>query len=38
MNNELTNVYLIIKKEFNDLLNIMNLENNKELASFLHYI
>lgn len=37
MNNELTNVYLIIKREFNDLLKHFNLENNKELASFLHY-
>ena len=37
MNNELTNVYSIIKKEFSDALKHFKLENSKELASFLHY-
>ena len=37
MNNELTNVYAIIKKEFKDVLEYFGLANSKELAAFLHY-
>ena len=37
MNNELTNVYGIMKKEFKKELEHFGIENNRELASFLHY-
>lgn len=37
MNNELTDVYAIIKKELKEELEYYNLENNKELASFLNH-
>lgn len=37
MNNELTNVYAILRKEFRDVLGYFDLLNSKELAAFLHY-
>lgn len=37
MNNELTNVYSIIKREFKEEIEFFHLENNRELAAFLHY-
>jgi len=37
MNNELTNVYSIIKREFKEDIEYFGLQDSKELASFLHY-
>ncbi len=37
MNNELTNVYAIIKREFKEDIEYFRLQDSRELASFLHY-
>ena len=37
MNNDLTNVYEVIKREFKDELAYFRLEKNDELKAFLHY-
>ena len=37
MNNEVTNVYDIIKREFKEEISYFGLENSRELVAFLHY-
>ena len=37
MNNDLTNVYAIIKREFKEELEYLRLQKSRVLAAFLHY-
>ena len=37
MNSELTDIYSVLRREFGDVLEYFGLQNNRELAAFLHY-